>query len=207
MVQHSHVNTLYIELKTLPEVLDGLSRIHSKLSALCNLIDEIENLYTERLREDEILELNDWRLEQDIVTDQYRDSRGVKLKHVEEQLVLKRAQLDEELKRGERREREREDQARRKAERKRQEEELEVVRKEEEEKARIRDAYEKAFKKQMADFQKYGPPKPLNYQGPELAQISPLETEDKALEDFLKGTEGEEGDSELEVAKEEKDSL
>ncbi len=78
------------------------------------------------------------------------------MQQVDQQMAAKRMELDEELKK-----RQKEEQ--RRLERKRQEELMEERRKEEEEKQRIREAYEKAFKKQMEDFQKYGPPKPCTF--------------------------------------------
>jgi hypothetical protein len=72
MAQHNTMNALKIELKSLPDLMDGLSKIQRLLGAVCQRIDEVEDLLTQRMAEDAAMELAHWKADQHDITEEYR---------------------------------------------------------------------------------------------------------------------------------------
>ena len=72
LAHHYDVNGLKIELKAFPEFIDALSRIQRQLGAVCQRIDEVEDLLTQKLAEDAAMDLAQWKADQHDITEEYR---------------------------------------------------------------------------------------------------------------------------------------
>lgn len=170
--QYRTVNALYKELWTLPKVLEGLSHFQESLHAICQDIDKLEVLLSERNAEVESLEFERWKIDQQHKLEQYRQLKRAELGRLEREMQNKKRQLENELVKGEEREK----------------------RKVEEEEEKYRAACEAAFRHSMEEFKKYGPHKiPRTQVKESLEQISLGAISDSDLEQFL-GSDDDESD-------------
>ncbi|KAL6070387.1 Dysbindin [Balamuthia mandrillaris] len=171
--QHKSMEALCQELLSLPKMIESLTLLQERMTAVCRQIEEVEEVIGHQIEEQAALDLRLWKEQKEAETETYRNAKNVELFRVETMLRKQRAALDEEMERTEREQRALQ----------------------EREQHKIQQAFDEAFQQQVMEFKLHGAvgsnSKPTGEtSGPKLEDITlQEETATTELEEFLGSNE------------------
>ncbi|KAL6040758.1 Dysbindin [Balamuthia mandrillaris] len=132
--QHKSMEALCQELLSLPKMIESLTLLQERMTAVCRQIEEVEEVIGHQIEEQAALDLRLWKEQKEAETETYRNAKNVELFRVETMLRKQRAALDEEMERTEREQRALQ----------------------EREQHKIQQAFDEAFQQQVMEFKLHG---------------------------------------------------